>query len=79
MDMNNDGRMDLLVADMAATTREKDHRGMAKLRAGLTEDLARPEAALRHIARVLKLTAGNKSEAAKILGVTRKTLQRKGF
>jgi transcriptional regulator with GAF, ATPase, and Fis domain len=33
----------------------------------------------RHIARVLKLTDGNKSEAAKILGVDRKTLQRKGF
>jgi DNA-binding NtrC family response regulator len=33
----------------------------------------------RHIQRVLKLTGGNKSEAAKILGVNRKTLQRKGF
>ncbi len=33
----------------------------------------------RHIARILKLTAGNKSEAAKILGLDRKTLQRKGF
>jgi len=33
----------------------------------------------RHIQRVLKLTSGNKSEAAKILGVDRKTLQRKGF
>ncbi|HEX2224020.1 MAG TPA: sigma 54-interacting transcriptional regulator [Thermoanaerobaculia bacterium] len=33
----------------------------------------------RHISRVLKLTSGNKSEAAKILGVDRKTLQRKGF
>jgi transcriptional regulator with GAF, ATPase, and Fis domain len=33
----------------------------------------------RHIARILKLTGGNKSEAAKILGVDRKTLQRKGF
>jgi transcriptional regulator with GAF, ATPase, and Fis domain len=33
----------------------------------------------RHIHRVLKLTGGNKSEAAKILGVDRKTLQRKGF
>src|SRR5215210_443983 len=33
----------------------------------------------RHIARVLKLTGGNKSEAAKILGLDRKTLQRKGF
>jgi DNA-binding NtrC family response regulator len=33
----------------------------------------------RHIQRILKLTSGNKSEAAKILGVDRKTLQRKGF
>jgi transcriptional regulator with GAF, ATPase, and Fis domain len=33
----------------------------------------------RHIARVLKLANGNKSEAAKILGLDRKTLQRKGF
>ncbi len=28
-DINNDGLPDLLVADMAATTHEKDHRGMA--------------------------------------------------
>jgi transcriptional regulator with PAS, ATPase and Fis domain len=33
----------------------------------------------RHIGRVLKLTAGNKTEAARILGIDRKTLQRKGF
>lgn len=33
----------------------------------------------RHIGRVLKLAGGNKSEAARILGVDRKTLQRKGF
>ena len=33
----------------------------------------------RHIRRVLELTEGNKSSAAKILGVDRKTLQRKGF
>jgi transcriptional regulator with PAS, ATPase and Fis domain len=33
----------------------------------------------RHISRVLKMTGGNKSEAAKILGLDRKTLQRKGF
>ncbi len=31
-DINNDGRPDLLVADMAATTHEKDHRGMADSR-----------------------------------------------
>jgi Nif-specific regulatory protein len=33
----------------------------------------------RHIARVIKLTEGNKTEAARLLGVDRKTLQRKGF
>jgi ActR/RegA family two-component response regulator len=33
----------------------------------------------RHIGRVLKLTAGNKTEAARVLGIDRKTLQRKGF
>ena len=33
----------------------------------------------RHIERVLELAGGNKSEAAKLLGIDRKTLQRKGF
>jgi len=33
----------------------------------------------RHIARVLRMTGGNKSAAAKVLGVDRRTLQRKGF
>jgi transcriptional regulator with PAS, ATPase and Fis domain len=33
----------------------------------------------RHIGRVLKLASGNKTEAARILGIDRKTLQRKGF
>ncbi len=33
----------------------------------------------RHIARVLRLTGGNKSAAARILGVTRRTLLRRGF
>jgi transcriptional regulator with PAS, ATPase and Fis domain len=33
----------------------------------------------RHISRVLKLAGGNKTEAARILGLDRKTLQRKGF
>ena len=32
-DVDNDGRLDLLVADMAASTREKDQRGMASSRA----------------------------------------------
>lgn len=34
-DVNNDGQFDLLVADMAATTPEKDQRGMADARARL--------------------------------------------
>lgn len=33
----------------------------------------------RHIARVLQITGGNKSRAARLLGVDRRTLQRKGF
>jgi len=33
----------------------------------------------RHIERVLELTEGNKSAAAKILGIDRRTLHRKGF
>ena len=32
-----------------------------------------------HIERVMKLAAGNKSAAAKLLGVDRRTLLRKGF
>jgi two-component system response regulator HydG len=33
----------------------------------------------RHISRVLQITGGNKSRAARLLGVDRRTLQRKGF
>lgn len=33
----------------------------------------------RHIGKVLRLTGGNKSRAARILGIDRRTLQRKGF
>ena len=33
----------------------------------------------RHIARVLKMAGGNKTRAAQLLGVDRRTLQRKGF
>jgi len=40
-------------------------------------DLATAER--RHIARILKLVGGNKTRAAQILGIDRRTLQRKGF
>ena len=32
----------------------------------------------RHIDRVIRLTGGNKSAAARLLGIDRRTLQRKG-
>ncbi|HSL82159.1 MAG TPA: helix-turn-helix domain-containing protein, partial [Thermoanaerobaculia bacterium] len=33
----------------------------------------------RHIERVLEMTEGNKTAAARVLGITRRTLQRKGY
>ncbi len=36
-DVNNDGLIDFLVADMATTTHEKDERGMARIRSLLTD------------------------------------------
>jgi len=57
-DVDNDGHLDLLVADMAATTREKDHRGMAKLRAGLTENEQNPGAAPQLMRNALFLGTG---------------------
>ncbi len=43
------------------------------------EPLELEAAERRHIARVLKMAAGNKSQAARLLGIDRRTLQRKGF
>jgi transcriptional regulator with GAF, ATPase, and Fis domain len=43
------------------------------------EPLELATAERRHIARVLRLAGGNKSAAAKLLGVDRRTLVRKGF
>jgi len=57
-DVNNDGHIDLLVADMAARSRYKDQRGMAKLRAGLTDNEARPDAAPQFMRNALFLNTG---------------------
>jgi enediyne biosynthesis protein E4 len=57
-DVNNDGHIDLLVADMAATSRAKDHRGMAKVRAGLPETDSRPGAAPQYMRNALFLNQG---------------------
>ncbi len=70
-DVNNDGRHDFLVADMAATTHEKDHRGMATSR-----ELSRPEAeaggaAPQYLRNVLLLANGTPhlQEAAWLAGL----------
>jgi enediyne biosynthesis protein E4 len=71
-DVNNDGHIDLLIADMAATTRVKDHRGMAKLRAGLHEpEPAHPNAAQQymHNALFLGTGTGRVQEAAFLAGL----------
>ena len=47
--------------------------------AGDSEPLDLEQVMERHIARVLELTKGNKSEAARLLGVHRRTLLRKGY
>ena len=70
-DLTNDGHLDLLVADMAATSRYKDHRGMAKLRVGMTEDEERPRAAPQYMRNALFLGtgAGRVLEAAQLAGL----------
>jgi len=71
-DINNDGHVDLLIADMAATTREKDHRGMAPLRAGLPDNEGRPGAAAQqYMVNTLFLGTGTSRvlEAAHLVGL----------
>ena len=70
-DVNNDGHLDLLVADMAATTPYKDNRGMARLRSVLPEDLLHPHAAPQymHSALFLGTGTGRMLEAARLAGL----------
>jgi hypothetical protein len=57
-DINNDGHIDLLVADMATTTRLKDQRTMARMRAGLPESDSNPGAAQQYMRNALFVNTG---------------------
>ncbi|HKI85302.1 MAG TPA: sigma 54-interacting transcriptional regulator [Thermoanaerobaculia bacterium] len=59
-----------LLASLLTGTQEAGDEG---------QDLELARVERRHIARVLRLTEGNKSKAADLLGINRRTLQRKGF
>jgi hypothetical protein len=69
-DVNNDGLPDLLVADMAASTREKDLRGMAgsRARAQLVADAGEAAPQLMHNALFLNTGTGRMQEAAFLAG-----------
>jgi len=70
-DVNNDGHLDLLVADMAATTPEKDQRGMADARARLRGAPDRDSPAPQYPWNALYLGAGTGRflEAAHLAGL----------
>ncbi len=70
-DINNDGLVDLLVADMATTTREKDRRGLAASRNDVLATASTVQAAPQYMRNVLFLNAGNGvfREAASWAGV----------
>ncbi|HEU5079729.1 MAG TPA: FG-GAP-like repeat-containing protein [Opitutaceae bacterium] len=70
-DVDNNGHIDFLVADMAATTRYKDQRGMAKLRAGMPESDSKPNAAQQYMHNALYLNFGTNRmmEAAYLTGL----------
>ena len=70
-DVDNDGWTDLLVSDMAATTREKDQRGVAKIRALLDTIPDDPDAPLQFMRSTLLLGTGTSwlRESAHYAGV----------
>ncbi|PTY08469.1 RNA-binding protein [Opitutaceae bacterium EW11] len=70
-DINNDGLPDLLVADMAATTHEKDQRSMVFAR-GMSDEAARNAPAVPQYSRsalYLNTGTGRMLEAAQLAGV----------
>ena len=70
-DVNNDGLIDFFVADMAATTREKDQRGIAISRAQAQRSPARVTAAAQDMRNALYLNTGTGRclEAANLAGL----------
>ncbi|HEY1847572.1 MAG TPA: FG-GAP-like repeat-containing protein [Opitutaceae bacterium] len=70
-DLLNDGHIDLLVTDMAATTHEKDQRGMADSRSRTIEDDENPHRAPQYERNALYLNTGTGHclEAAYLAGL----------
>ena len=70
-DVNNDGRIDLFVADMAGSTHERDMRGMAESRERVTEDERQPRLPPQYPRSALYLGTGTGRvlEAAYLAGV----------
>ncbi|MEO6992013.1 MAG: FG-GAP-like repeat-containing protein [Lacunisphaera sp.] len=70
-DVNNDGLIDLFTTDMAASTREKDQRGMADTRMRTVEDDKNPEVAPQYERNALYLNTGTGRclEAAYLAGI----------
>ena len=70
-DVNNDGRIDLFVADMAGSNHEKDFRGMAAARERAQLEPADPAVAPQYMRSALYLNTGTgrMQEAALLAGV----------
>ena len=70
-DVNNDGLIDFLVADMAATTHTKDHRGTAKIRSLLDAHESESSSAPQTMRNALYLNTGTPRvlEAAHLTGL----------
>jgi len=70
-DVNNDGLIDFLATDMAATTHERDQRGMADSRAHTVEDDRHPGQAPQYERSALYLNTGTGRclEAANLTGL----------
>lgn len=70
-DVNNDGLIDLFVADMATTTHEKDHRGMALVRDVNRAENDKPQLPKQYQRNALLLNTGTGTclEAAYLAGL----------